>query len=126
VAHAKELDANGDGVVTREEMTAEVERTFAGYDRNGDGKLTADEYSGPGGVRSAMGGFVKQHAKELDANGDGVITREELLNTALRMFDKADANHDGRLTPDELAMPGGEPSAKPDGGQPPPPQKPEP
>ena len=103
--HAKELDADGDGIVTREEMTAEVEKTFAGCDRNQDGKLAADEYGGPGGVRSAMGGFVKQHAQEIDADGDGAITKDELQSIALRMFDKADPNRDGKLSPDEIKTP---------------------
>jgi len=105
IVHAQELDTDGDGTVTREEMTAEVEKTFAGYDRNQDGKLAADEYGGPGGVRSAMGGFVKQHAHEIDADGDGAITKNELQGVALRMFDKADPNRDGKLTPDELKSP---------------------
>jgi hypothetical protein len=102
IVHAKELDTDGDGIVSREEMIAEVEKAFAGYDRNQDDKLTADEYGGPGGVRSAMGGFVKQHARELDADIDGVITREELQSVALRMFDKADPNRDGKLAPNEI------------------------
>jgi len=102
IVHAKELDADGDGAVTRDEMAAEADRTFAGYDRNKDGRLTADEYEGPGGVRSAMGGFVKQHARQIDADGDGAITQEELRNIALRMLDKADPNRDGRLTADEV------------------------
>jgi Ca2+-binding EF-hand superfamily protein len=99
------LDTDGDGTVTREEMAAEVERTFAGYDRNQDGKLLADEYGGPGGVRSAMGGFVKQHAQEIDADGDGAITGGELQGIALRMFDKADPNRDGKLASDEVKTP---------------------
>jgi len=105
IVHAKELDTDGDGIVTREEMTAEVAKTFAGYDRNQDGKLVADEYSGTGGVRSAMGGFVKQHAQEIDADSDGAITKDELQSIALRMFDKADPNRDGTLSPDEIKTP---------------------
>ncbi len=48
-----------------------------------------------------MGGFVKQHAKELDADGDGMIGKVELQNVALRMFDKADPDRDGGITPEE-------------------------
>lgn len=115
--HAKEMDANNDGTLTREELVAEVEKVFAGYDKNKDGRLTRDEYEGPGGVRSAMGGFVKQHAKELDTNDDGTITEEELLANAMRMFEKTDKNHDGKLTPDELTLPPGYKPTPPDGSQ---------
>ena len=54
-----------------------------------------------------MGGFVKQHAREVDADGDGVIILSELETVALRMFDKADANRDGKLSGEEIALPAG-------------------
>jgi len=106
IAHADELDADSDGIVSRAEMNAEVEKTFSGYDKNTDGQLSADEIQGPGGVRSAMGGFVKQHAKELDVDGDGMISKVELQNVALRMFDKADPDRDGSITPGEIKVAG--------------------
>ncbi len=102
--HANEMDANFDGALTREELVAEVEKTLAGYDANSDGAIQFAEYEDGGGVRSALGGFVKQHAHELDANNDTSITRQELMALPLRMFQKADANSDGRVTPDEFAQ----------------------
>ena len=99
--HAKEIDANHDGTLTREEFIAEVNRVFAAYDENQDGKLTADEYGGPP-VRSAMGGYIKQHYREL-LDETGVIRKASLMKEAMRMFDKSDLNHDGKLTPDETA-----------------------
>ena len=103
VVHAEELDANGDGVVVRREMIDEATRTFTAYDADKDGKLTAEEYRASGGPKSAMGGFVKVHADLLDANQDRVISNDELLDKAGRMFDQADANGDGNLTADEYA-----------------------
>jgi Ca2+-binding EF-hand superfamily protein len=99
--HGAEIDANNDGVITFEEFMNEAKRTFDGYDRNHDGKLTRDEYTGPGGVRSPMGGFVKEHAAQIDVNGDGIITFEEFLAHLRPMFEKQDLNHDGKLTPEE-------------------------
>lgn len=37
-----------------------------------------------------------------DANGDGVVTREEHLAQAGSRFDRFDLNRDGKLTADEL------------------------
>jgi hypothetical protein len=105
VVHAKEMDANQDGVLTRDEMKAEVSKTLAGGDADKDGRLSAQENSA--GVRSAFGGFAKQHAKEIDTDQDGFITAAELVSIALRMFDKADANGDGKLSGEELALPPG-------------------
>ncbi|MFO0954684.1 MAG: YHYH protein [Isosphaeraceae bacterium] len=112
--HAAEMDADRDGTLTRVEILAEADRTFAGYDGNGDGKLSRDEYETGGGVRSAMGGFIRQHSAELDADGDGAITREEVRANATRMFDRADRDQDGKLSPAELAAPAG---PRPAGGE---------
>ena len=103
--HALEMDLNRDGILTRAELLTEVNRVFDGYDQNHDGRLTADEYNGPP-VRSPMGGYAKQHYKEL-LDETGVITRASLTREALRMFDKADSNHDGQLQPNETALPAG-------------------
>lgn len=46
----------------------------------------------------------------LDANGDGVVTREEFSAPMGAAFDRLDADHDGRLSNEELAAghgPGG-------------------
>ena len=101
--HLAEMDADGDGVLTRAEMTAEVAKTFKGYDRDGDGKITTAERDAPGGVRSAMGGFARQHWKECDADHDDALTRAELEKVAFSMFDKSDRDGDGRITAAELA-----------------------
>jgi hypothetical protein len=112
--HAKEMDLNHDGILTRAEFIAEVDKVFTALDRNHDGKLTEDEYSGPP-VRSPMGGYAKQHYKEL-LDETGVITKASLMKEAMRMFDKTDINRDGQLTPDETALPPGY-KAEPPGGQ---------
>jgi Ca2+-binding EF-hand superfamily protein len=99
--HGAEIDSNNDGTITREEFFAEARRSFDGYDRNADGKLTRDEYAGPGGVRSPMGGFIKEHASDIDSNKDGVLTFEEFSAHLRPMFEKQDRNRDGKLTADE-------------------------
>ena len=45
-----------------------------------------------------MGGFIRGHAKELDRDGDGVLTRKEVVANATRMFSRIDSNGDGKAT----------------------------
>ena len=101
-AHLPEMDTDNDKVLTQAEVTAECATTLQGYDQNGDGKVSASERDTPGAGRSAMGGFVKQHWSEVDADGDGVVSAEEIRATAQSMFRKADRDGDGRLTEAEL------------------------
>jgi Ca2+-binding EF-hand superfamily protein len=69
-----------------------VDKWFTQYDRNRDGKVTVDEYS--------MG---KSYFAALDANKDGILTREEAkaaLTPRKRAMDwkKMDTDKDGYVT----------------------------
>lgn len=103
--HFAELDADGDGRLTRTEMLAEAARTFAAYDTDGDGRLPASEYD-RSGVRTALAGFVRGHAAEVDADGDGILRRQEVVEFAGSLFDKADRDRDGTATAAEAAQEG--------------------
>ncbi|MGB2499924.1 MAG: YHYH protein [Mariniblastus sp.] len=103
IVHADEIDLNNDKIISRDEMVAESEKAFVGYDKNSDGKLTEAELSGRGGSKSAMGGFLRGHSQEIDRDGDGVLTREEAVGNARRMFEKMDGNQDGMINATELA-----------------------
>lgn len=98
LVHASEVDLNDDGVISREEIVEEAEKAFDAYDQNDDGKLVEAELNNRGSSRSAMGGFIRGHAKELDRDGDGVLTRKEVLDNAARMFSRLDTNGDGKAT----------------------------
>ena len=103
LVHAKEIDSNEDGIISRDEMVGEATRSFAGYDKNNDGKLTEAEYtSRTANVRSAMGGFIRGHAKELDRDNDGNLSKQEVIGSAERMFAKVDMNDDEKITNTEL------------------------
>ena len=103
-------DTDGDGAVTLAELQEArrqvTERQFAELDSNGDGVLTQDEMR----VRRAGGGRSSgMHARaldRLDTDGDDAISLAELQ--AMRpeatgeRFAALDGNGDGLLTRDEL------------------------
>lgn len=108
LVHATEIDANEDGVVEFEsEMMAEANRVFAAYDKNNDQKISPDESSAKGGMpKSALGGFVRQHAEELDRDNDGGISKTEMTSQFAKFFGQADKNGDNKLTKDEYEVEG--------------------
>jgi arylsulfatase A-like enzyme len=105
--HGLEMDANSDGMLSREELLAEANRVAAAYIPQADGKLPIDGLKTASSVRSAMGRFVREHAPELDRDGDGAISRDEIVQNALRMFDRADSQKAGAIKVDPTSAPAG-------------------
>jgi Ca2+-binding EF-hand superfamily protein len=111
-------DADGDGVVTRDEAMAQADARFDRMDANKDGKLTADEMrprrpmgdpsatppapppadgaAPPAGSTGPAGRGERMFAR-LDTNGDGAIDREEFRAQAAQRFDRVDTNKDGKI-----------------------------
>lgn len=94
-------DANHDGVITREEMLADVDQRFNRMDTNHDGKIDQAERDA---ARAAMmarrggdGGPGGGMGRRMDGNGDGTITLDEERARATRRFDMIDTNHDGKI-----------------------------
>jgi Ca2+-binding EF-hand superfamily protein len=103
-------DADRNGVLSRAEVERSLPRLaprFDRLDRNRDGNLSPDELrarTGAGGGGAGEGGFA-EHFRRADADGDGALTRAEAEQALPRLgakFDRIDADHDARLTPDEL------------------------
>lgn len=105
-------DTDKNGVLSR----AEVDRglpnlvpRFNDIDRNRDGNLSPEELrtwsaSRKAEDRKGEGGFA-EHFRRADADGDGGLTRAEVDKALPRLgakFDRIDANHDGKLSQDEL------------------------
>lgn len=111
--HFAELDADKDEVLTRTEMLAEAEGTVKAYDTDGDDELLKSEYD-RGGVKSAFAGFVRGHATEVDADGDEVITKQEVIDFAVKLFEKSDRDGDGRATLSDASAQG--PAKRGEGG----------
>ena len=125
-----EMDTNGDGAVSLDELTtnatARIQEKFTKMDANGDGQITEDEltsrkgkgkkgkhggkhggkyggkYGGKHGGKygGKYGGIMSFDS--LDANDDGTVALDELTAYAQEIFTKMDANGDGQVTKDEI------------------------
>jgi Ca2+-binding EF-hand superfamily protein len=111
------LDTDRDGVISAAEL-ANAAASLKALDKNGDGKLTEDEVrpqmggrgrGGRGGRGGEPGETTAPSAEEMvqtlmafDKNGDGKLTRDEVPERMQGLFDRADADKDGALTPDEI------------------------
>ncbi|MHC4925418.1 MAG: YHYH protein, partial [Planctomycetota bacterium] len=107
LVHAAELDRNEDGTVELREVLEEAGAVFAGLDADKDSLLSEDEMRhGRSGVRSALNGFVKQHSLEMDRDGDGVVSADEMAAQFRGFLQRQDTNGDDKLTRDEYAVTG--------------------
>ena len=91
------LDLNGDGVLSQDEIDA-APQSLLTLDTNGDGQLTEDEIGGPtrhpGGIRNSS------IVRVLDADGDCVITAEDIADAPNRLR-RLDLDGDGKLLPSD-------------------------
>ncbi len=100
------LDLNGDGAVTLEEMEGAREARFAQADANGDGVLDRDELIAGGSERMARG--IDRMLERADTDGDGAVSPEEMaeMRPGRRgpeaIFERFDADGDGSLTQSEF------------------------
>jgi Ca2+-binding EF-hand superfamily protein len=120
------MDTNGDGKVTREEADETGKRLFEKFDRNADGAVTRDEadagakalrqeelvvrfkkldQDGDGKLSGTESQLPPQFFQKLDTNNDRALSLEEFQARPDRRaehrefeFERADGNHDGKVT----------------------------
>ena len=106
------MDANGDGVVSSEEIARFSEQRFAKADADKDGNVTADEFKAARMKRreERREQRMERRFSELDRNGDKTVTQEEFTASAAaravlhasRRFKRMDADGDGAVSYDEM------------------------
>ena len=102
------LDVNKDGKLDGADRDARRAELFDRLDTDHDGQLSRSEFTAAGTNAAKDGGPAKQAARPRPgapagaaAGPSGGVTQAEYIAVALRRFDAADANKDGRLTPAE-------------------------
>jgi len=101
----EQLDTNGDGVLTLEEIQGRAQARFSENDTNGDGMLDADELTAAAERQRAE--MVARMIERKDTNGDGMLSLEEMApkgnngNNGERMFERADTDGDGTISGEE-------------------------
>ena len=102
----EEVDANSDGKITPEEITAHAKARFDEQDANADGALSADEITAFMQAKQAerMAKRSKHMIVDRDANDDGVLSFDEMQPERKgRMFDRLDADKYGAISSEEFA-----------------------
>lgn len=95
------LDLDHDGILSAAEI-ATASRSLLTLDRNGDGQLTFDEFSGrPDNATMDANAYVQQ-LMVFDKAGKGFLVTTDLPERMQGIFARGDSDHDGKLTPAEI------------------------
>lgn len=81
------LDADKDGLISKEEFTSDIDTKYADKDKNSDGKITADECP---------------MFDKFSTEGNDFLSKEELAAGVEVIFTEADTDADGFLSKDEM------------------------
>ena len=98
----EQVDANGDGTITQDEMLAAAGDRFQDADSDGDGIVSLDEFTAAEELleKQRRQARAERMFDRLDANDDGELTQDELETSVAERFDRMDRNGDGELTPE--------------------------
>jgi len=106
------IDANGDGMISKDEWLAFQEKVFSMLDKNKKGNVDAKHFiSASGGdvASFATGGYArglrtKEMMHKIDADGDGMVSHDEFIAYQTKVFDMMDTStaHKGMLGKEEI------------------------
>jgi len=96
-------DSNRDGVVTRDEYARARAANFARLDRNKDGAVSKADFKRLARFKPDAASRLDTLIATMDADKDGKVTRAEFDAAPMPLFDRADANGDGRIDANEMA-----------------------
>jgi Ca2+-binding EF-hand superfamily protein len=96
-------DTNKDGFVSRDEYIAARAQNFDRLDRNHDGFIDQDDVPRRLRERKESNDRIAQLRAEFDTDGDDRISRSEYAKGPTTLFDRADTDHDGKLSTQEIA-----------------------
>ncbi len=103
-----ELDVNGDGAVTLDEMQNAQATRFEQADTNNDGVLDREELLA--GANERVERRIDRMIERADTDGDGAVSVEEMAEVRMgrrgpspeRIFERIDADGDGSVTAAEF------------------------
>jgi hypothetical protein len=96
-------DANKDGVVSRAEYADARNARFAQLDRNHDGAIAKDDFGRLAKFRPQVADRLAALIARADTDHDGLVSKAEWAAAPIPVFDRIDANGDGKVDKTELA-----------------------
>lgn len=96
----EQFDTNQDQRLTTAEIDEGIRSRLANADSNGDGSLSLEEFQPL--LVEIMRPKIVDGFQFLDADGDAVITPDEIQRPVNRIVSHLDRNDDGELTSDEM------------------------
>lgn len=99
----QQKDADESGTLSKDEVDGVLAEHFDEIDADGDGELTKDELKA---AREKRGSQGKNKLKEADTDSNGAISADEAeaagLEKVIENFDQLDADGDGEITKEEF------------------------